>query len=38
MGFEPRTTNVSRAGNIRAWVRVSTADIAISSGQEMSAW
>ena len=29
---------VSRAGNIRAWVRVSTADLAISSGQEMSAW
>ncbi len=29
---------VSRAGNIRAWVRVSTADLAISSGQGMSAW
>ena len=29
---------VSRADNIRAWVRVSTADLAISSGQGMSAW
>ena len=29
---------VSPADNIRAWVRVSTADLAISSGQGMSAW
>ena len=29
---------VSPADNISAWVRVSTADLAISSGQGMSAW
>ena len=29
---------VSRADNIWTWVRVSTADLAISSGQGMSTW
>jgi len=29
---------VSRADSIRAWVRVSTADLAVSNGQGMSAW
>ena len=29
---------VSRADNIRAWVRVSIADLGVSSSQGMSAW